>query len=374
MEKKYITLKHLMIEQERCVVLQFLSDKVLEALVKTLPGVKWSEDFGMNYIINSKENLDEIFKMFRSVAWINCNHFFSKGRFGREPEPVEVQWVRDREMSNDHKICPEEYLKKLELKCYAKNTVRTYVCCFEAFMNFYNNKELEGINENDIRDYLQFLIRNNASHSYINQAINSIKFYFEVVLEMPNRFYSVERPRKQERLPEVLSKEEILAIIKHTNNIKHKCVVSLLYSAGLRRSELLNLEMKDIDSKRMVVKVKSGKGNKDRYSILSEKVLNDLRAYYVEWKPKRYLFEGPKETQYSAESVVKLVKAAARKAGIRKNVTPHMLRHSFATHLLESGTDLRYIQVLLGHKSTKTTEIYTHVATNIFYNIKNPLD
>ena len=162
--------------------------------------------------------------------------------------------------------------------------------------------------------------------------------------------------------------------MEKTNNLKHRCIVGLLYSAGLRRGEVLKLKPDDIDSKRMVIKVRSGKGNKDRYTILSEKLLKDLRQYYREWRPKTYLFEGPKGDSYSAESVLKIVKEASFRAGIRKKVTPHMLRHSFATHLLESGTDLRYIQVLLGHKSTKTTEIYTHVATNIFFQIKNPLD
>ena len=165
-----------------------------------------------------------------------------------------------------------------------------------------------------------------------------------------------------------------MAIIEHTNNIKHRCIVSLLYSAGLRRIELLNLKLEDIDSKRMVIKVRSGKGNKDRFTILSEKLLGDLRKYYKEWRPTNFLFEGPGRKAYSPESVSSIVKNAAKKANIKKKVTPHMLRHSFATHLLESGTDLRYIQVLLGHRSTKTTEIYTHVATNIFLKIKNPLD
>lgn len=374
MDKRYITLKNLVIEKEKYIGLKFYTDKVILALVNDLPKVKWSDEYRMNYILNTPGNLDLIFNTFRGIAWINCSHFYPRGTFGREKDPVDVLWLQNRQPVEGRKYCPEIYLEKLELKCYSVNTVKTYVSCFEAFMNHYSERPLEDLNEKDIRLYLQKLIRTNCSHSYINQAINSIKFYYEVVLEMPNRFYSIERPRREEKLPEVLSKEEVFDIIDNTNNIKHRSIVSLLYSAGLRRSELLNLELEDIDSKRMVIKVRSGKGNKDRYSILSEKILIDLRKYYVLWRPKRFLFEGHQGNQYSAESVVKLVKAAARKAGIRKNVTPHMLRHSFATHLLEAGTDLRYIQVLLGHKSTKTTEIYTHVATNIFFNIKNPLD
>ena len=374
MDRKYITLKNLMIAQERCIGLKFYLDIVIQALVNDLPDIKWSEEFNMNYISNTSSNLDLIFTTFRGVAWINCNHFFSKSAFGRELEPVDVKKFENREPIIGKKFCPEAFLRKLELKKYSGNTIKTYVSCFETFINYYSEKELQDLNENDIRQYLQKLIRENASHSYINQAINAIKFYYEIVLEMPNRFYAIERPRSEEKLPEVLAKEEVLNIIENTNNIKHRCIVSLLYSAGLRRSEVLKLSPGDIDSKRMVIRVRSGKGNKDRYTILSEKLLLDLRTYFKEWRPKEYLFEGPKGDPYSAESVVKIVKEASRKAGIRKRVTPHMLRHSFATHLLESGTDLRYIQVLLGHKSTKTTEIYTHVATNIFFKIKNPLD
>jgi integrase/recombinase XerD len=230
------------------------------------------------------------------------------------------------------------------------------------------------INEDLIRKYLQKLIQDGKSNSYVNQAVNSVKFYYEVVLGMPNRFYSIERPRSENKLPKVISKEEVLAIINATNNIKHKCIVSLLYSAGLRRSELLNLKITDIDSNRMLIRVESAKGNKDRMTLLSKYVLEDLRIYFKEHKPKKWLIEGAKGGKYSAESVVKIIKRASTKSKITQNVTPHTLRHSFATHLLENGTDLRYIQTLLGHSSSKTTEIYTHVATSSFHKIKNPMD
>ncbi|WP_423819649.1 site-specific tyrosine recombinase/integron integrase [Salinimicrobium sp. TIG7-5_MAKvit] len=374
MDRKFVTLKNLMIGQDKCIGLKFFADKVVQALVNNLPGVKWSEEFSMNYILNTPSNLDLVFTTFRGVAWIDCNHFYARSNFGKELQPVDIKTLQKRKPVPGKELCPEAYLQKLQLKRYAESTIKTYVSCFETFMNHYSDRNVQDLNENDIRQYLQKLIREGASHSYINQAINAIKFYYEIVLEMPNRFYAVERPRAEEKLPEVLAKGEVLKIINNTNNIKHRCIVSLLYSAGLRRGEVLNLRMDDIDSKRMVIKVRSGKGNKDRYTILSEKILYDLRKYFLEWRPNEYLFEGPKGEKYSAESIVKIVKEASKRAGIRKRVTPHMLRHSFATHLLESGTDLRYIQVLLGHKSTKTTEIYTHVATNIFFKIKNPLD
>ena len=201
-----------------------------------------------------------------------------------------------------------------------------------------------------------------------------MRFYYEIVLGMPNRLYRIERPRVKKKLPIVLSKEDVLKMIESTSNLKHRCIISLLYSAGLRRSELLNLKLSDIDSSRMLIHIEDAKGNKDRYTLLSKKALIDLRSYYKIWKPSDYLFESPKKSKYSANSVGKVVSNAAQKARIRKHVSAHTLRHSFATHLLEAGTDLRYIQLLLGHNSTKTTEIYTHVAKSSFDSIKNPLD
>ncbi len=372
--QKSITLKHLLIKKQQCIGLQFHSDKVVEALVRTLPEPKWSKKFNMVYITNTKSNLNLIFNKFRGIAWVNCNYFFQDRVLKHNDEALNIDWFRKRQKKKNFRPCPEGYLQKLKLKRYANSTVKNYVHSFEAFINYYKDVELLNLNENDVRTYLQKLIQEERSNSYINIAINAIKFYYEMVLGMPNRFYAIERPRKEYKLPKVLSKEEILSIIDHTNNIKHRCIISLLYSAGLRRSELLNLTMKDIDSKRMVIKVKQAKGNKDRYTVLNKKVLEDLRIYYKTYNPKVYLFEGLViGKKYSSSSVLKIVRQAAEKAKIEKRVSPHMLRHSFATHLLESNVDLRYIQLLLGHNSTKTTEIYTHVATNTFMNIKDLL-
>lgn len=204
--------------------------------------------------------------------------------------------------------------------------------------------------------------------------INSIKFYYETVMEMPNRFYSVERPRKKEQLPKVISVEEVQAMINSLTNLKHKCIVSLLYSSGIRRGELINLKIEDVDSKRMVLNIVNGKGGKDRITVLSPTVLELLRLYYKCYTPKKYLFEGAPEKKYSEGSVSKIVSEARRRAKIKKKVTPHVLRHSFATHLLENGTDLRTIQVLLGHSSSVTTEIYTQVAINHLQTIKSPIE
>ena len=369
-----ITLKHLLIGNKKMIGLKFYPNKIVQTIVKGLPNIKWSNKFNMAYLPNTKENVDTIFQDFRGVAWINSGNFFNKDKQPNKNEAISLKKYRERELPNNYRPCPEEYLQKLELRQYALSTANTYINLFEVFSNHFINWNLLQIDEEVIRNYMQELIQQGKSDSYINQMINSIKFYYEVVLEMPNRFYSVERPIKKEKLPKVLSKEEVLAIIENTNNIKHRCIVSLLYSAGLRRGELLNLKATDIDSSRMVINVNQGKGNKDRITILSQSVLEDLRKYFKVWNPATFLFEGANGGKYSPQSVSQLIKTAAKKAKINKNVTTHMLRHSFATHLLESGTDLRYIQVLLGHSSTKTTEIYTQVAVNNIKTIESPID
>ena len=370
---KSITMKHLLIDGNKCIGLQFSTDRVIQALVEKLPNLGWSETFGMHYIPNNKNNISLIFKMFRGEAWINGNFFFAERVLNNDNADIDVEWFRKRKLEDGFRPCPEEYLLKLELKRYSNNTVKAYVNCFEAFINYYGHLNPIDINENEIRSYLQKLVQEGKSSSYINQAINSIKFFYEMVHGMPNRFYTIERPRKETRLPKVLSKQEVMAVIENTNNIKHKCIVALLYSSGLRRNELLNLKVTDIDSKRMMVGIRQAKGNKDRYTVLSNGLLEDLKTYYREYRPKEFLFEGTNGGKYSSTSVLNINGSAAKRAGIKRKVSPHMLRHSFATHLLENGTDIRHIQLLLGHNSTKTTEIYTHVANRSFMNIKDLL-
>jgi site-specific recombinase XerD len=372
--KRFITLRHILENNAPFAGLQFKTDKVIEALVKDLSNVKWSEKNTMYYVPNIKMQLDELFTLFKGIAWIDVRFFYERNRSKNLNENRDTNWMQQRKLSSNHKICPDSYINKLILKKYSNNTIRSYVCAFEKFINYYPNKQVDDLTQVDIRNYLHSLVKKNLSSSSINLSINGIKFYFEIVLGMPHSYYDIERPRKQKQLPTVLSNDEIKRMLQSTGNLKHKCIIGILYSAGLRRNELVNLKIEDIDSSRMSIKVIDAKGNKDRYSILSNTLLIDLRKYYKKYRPKIYLFEGQTQGKYSGTSIGKIVKKYALKAGIRKKVTPHTLRHSFATHLLESGTDIRYIQILLGHNSTKTTEIYTHVAQNSFKNIINPLD
>ena len=370
-----ITLKHLLIQEQKYIGLQFHPNKQIETLLSTFEHCQWNDQFQMYAIPNNKYNFNKIFETFRGIAWINGAHFFRGKVQMKKNEAINLDSYRKRELPASYRKCPEEYLTKLEYKRYSINTARTYISCFEKFINHFNTYELIEINENDIQEYLNLMARKGVSSSQLNQILNSVKFYYEVVKEMPNRFYSIDRPIKEERLPKVLSANEVFEIINATSNIKHRCVLTLLYSSGLRRQELLNLRIEDIDSDRMAIRIRMGKGKKDRYTILSKKALLDLREYFKEWKPKVYLFEGKSPgKQYSPVTISRILQNSAHKAKIFKKVTPHMLRHSFATHLLESGTDLRYIQSLLGHNSSKTTEIYTRVSFSNIQNVQSPFD
>jgi site-specific recombinase XerD len=264
--------------------------------------------------------------------------------------------------------------KLTELR-YSENTIKTYSSLFEELINHYPTDDIDQIDEVKIIAFCRYLVTDRkVSASYQNQAINAIKFYYERVLGSKRKFYFLERPNKEKALPVVLSTEEVKRILDATENLKHKTILAVIYSAGLRISECINLKIKDIDSQRMQIRISQSKGKKDRYTLLSKKTLVLLRNYFKEYKPKNFLFESPTLEQYSASSIQAVFRAACAKAKISKKATVHTLRHSFATHLLENGTDLRYIQSLLGHESSKTTEIYTHITTKGFDLIKSPLD
>jgi len=289
--------------------------------------------------------------------------------------PLSVDSYRKRTPKKGWKYVPEEFLQKLEIRRYSMATAKSYISHFEKFMNYYTDvDDLMQLGEREINNYLSYLYQNKRSDAFVKMSINAIKFYYEIVKEMPNRYYHLRPPQKAESLPKVISKEGIKRMINETKNIKHRCIISLFYSAGLRRQELIDLKIECIDSDRMQILVRQGKGRKDRVTLLSETLLQDLRAYYLAYRPKKYLFEGRNGGKYSATSIREIIDKAAMQAKIGKKVTPHMLRHSFATHILENGTDTRYIQKLMGHASSRTTEIYTHVANDSFKNIKNPLD
>jgi integrase/recombinase XerD len=243
-------------------------------------------------------------------------------------------------------------------------------------LKYYHHKPIVEITNDDIIAFNNdYILKNELSASYQNQIVNAIKLFFKTIERSKIDISLVHRPKREKTLPNVLSKEEVKKILEAPQNIKHRMMLSLIYSCGLRRSELLHLKPADIDSKRNLIVIRAAKGKKDRIVPLSDKILVMLRDYYKTYQPKTWLFEGQfGNEKYSEKSLQSVLKQALDKTGIKKPVTLHWLRHSYATHLLEAGTDLRYIQEILGHKSSKTTEIYTHVSTKSIQKIISPFD
>jgi integrase/recombinase XerD len=270
----------------------------------------------------------------------------------------------------------EQFIRWLRSKRYSESTVKTYSEALKSFLTYYRAKSVYEIINDDVIEYNnEFILKNKRSSSYQNQIVNALKLYFTTQRGFKINIDQIHRPKREKTLPNVLSKEEVKQLLEAHSNIKHKTMLSLIYSCGLRCGELIALKPVHIDSNRNIVLIKNSKGKKDRIVPLSPKILQMLRNYYKMYKPTNYLFEGQTAgTPYDDRSLQQVLKQAMQKVGITKPVTLHWLRHSYATHLLESGTDLRYIQELLGHNSSKTTEIYTHVSTKSIQQIKSPFD
>ena len=269
----------------------------------------------------------------------------------------------------------EKMKMDMELRGYSPKTIKCYVSHVSNFAKFYN-KSPELLEEKEIRDYLHYCItEKKLSEGTVNYINSGLKFFYTKTL---NRYWDMDKiPRLKEpqRLPSVLSPLEVKAIFDATENLKHKAILMTVYSAGLRVSEVCNLKITDIDSKNMQILIRQGKGKKDRYSLLSKSNLEILRVYWKRYQPKEYLFSGKgRTTAITPRSVEKMLEKSIKKAEITKNATVHTLRHSFATHLLDSGTDICYIQRLLGHTRITTTTIYLHLRRMDLLNIKSPLD
>ena len=264
--------------------------------------------------------------------------------------------------------------KVLVLRRYSPNTIRTYVGKVQAFVD-YQGIDIANLSQEKIEDYFfQLASRKKLSISSQKQLAGALTLLYESVFNRKIHFTFIEGLRKEFRLPCVLSAKEVSTLLSSITNVKHRTILSLIYSAGLRIGEAINLKIADIDSQRMKVRIRQGKGNKDREVMLSEKILRELRIYWKQYQPNTYLFEGQGGTQYSASSIQRAFKRALLKADISKPATVHTLRHSFATHLLEKGVDIRYIQKLLGHKSITTTQIYTHLTDQGMDKITSPFD
>ncbi len=269
----------------------------------------------------------------------------------------------------------ERFRNMLAMKGYSGNTIRTYTGEFLRLLRLLGDVYINDLKKEHIHSYLLWLIKKqHYSETHVHTAVNAIKFYFEKVENKDKEYFDLPRPKKPMLLPDILAEEEVVQIIKATENLKHRTLIMTAYSAGLRVSELVKILVNDIDSKRMTIHIRGGKGKKDRMVTLSKVLLEALREYYKVYKPAHYLFEGVEGKPYSSRSAQIVLAKAKGLANIKKPGSIHSLRHSYATHLLEGGTDIRYIQELLGHRSIQTTLKYTHVSVKNIQAIQSPLD
>ncbi|MDV7187906.1 site-specific integrase [Lutibacter sp. TH_r2] len=292
-------------------------------------------------------------------------------------QKIEVKLERKpRNISEENKEIIRNYVKYLKGKRYSESTIKTYFTFVADFIDYIKNKPLEKLSNKDVELFIEdVFVPRKMSISSQRQLISAIKLFKAFYPDCAIDDVRLQRPKKSKILPTVLSKEEVIDLLRYTKNLKHRAILGMIYSAGLRISELINLQLNHIDIDRRQIIVKNSKGRRDRHIILAESIIPLLINYLNSYQPKQYFVEGiTAGKKYSTESVRGFLKLSVKAANITKRVTPHTLRHSYATHLLENGIDLRYIQELLGHAKPETTMIYTHVSKKDLLQIKSPLD
>ncbi|WP_310558062.1 site-specific integrase [Flavobacterium sp.] len=337
--------------KEKRIAVYFEKNAELIARIKQVEGARWSQSLMAWHLPDTDEN-----RLRFKIASSDGKSALSQ-------------------IKESNQLVLKRFIEEIQLKGYSANTLKTYRNEFGIYLNFLKEIPAESCTVEDIRNYILYCINElKLTEATIHSRINAVKFYYEQVLRRERFLIEIPRPKKPLQLPKVIAPADIKRLFATTDNVKHNTMLKLCYGLGLRVSEIVNLKIKDIDSKAMQVFIERAKGKKDRYVNLPQSILPQLRPYFTEYKPKVYLFEGQYGGQYSSRSAQQVFKNAMLKAKINKTVGIHSLRHSFATHLLEQGTDIRFIQELLGHSDIKTTLIYTEVSDKSIRKIISPLD
>ena len=392
--KPTITLKPFLHRGGEQIGIYFKNDLHLNILVRSGGGAAWSRTGKCWYIPMKRQSFEKLKTVFNDKALLETGELkkylerkktetknyppaLKKLKIGQPATKVNTYSIRPEVYINavNHHVLPEME-KILHLKKYSSSTIRTYISEIAVFLKQIRHHPADQFSAKRIKDYLGYCSSElKLSENTLHSRINALKFYYEQVLNRPKFFWEIPRPKKAIQLPKVLSKEEIALLLRAVENVKHKTMLMLGYSCGLRVSEITALQLTDIDEHRRLLMIRKGKGKKDRIISLSPVMLIMLREYKQKYKPKGFLFEGQSiGSAYSVRSLESIIHAAKEKAGIKKEGSMHMLRHSFATHLLDKGTDVVFIQKLLGHNDIKTTLRYLHVTNKDILNILSPLE
>lgn len=383
-----IILKPLQYNGEENIAMYFPNTAELNKAVRKIEKARWTSTHKCWYVPFSKQKYKEIYNAFKDIASIDESALYrsqsekkktiitaiSKDRKKLKKEKTDSIKMSGIYPVNAHVI--PNLKQALVLKAYSASTIKTYTNEVAIFLRTIQHHEADTFNIKRIKDYLQYCFEKiGLSENTIHSRMNALKFYFEQVLDKEKFFWEIPRPKKRIILPKVISEEKIIGGLMAVENMKHKTLLLLAYSAGMRVSEVIQLKITDIDSDRMQITINEAKGKKDRVVTLSTIILELLREYYKQYRPKFWLFEGQiLDEHYSARAAQIIFKNAYKKLGLPASCSFHSLRHSYATHLLENGTDISYIQKLLGHNDIKTTLRYTHVSIKDISKIESPLD
>ena len=366
----YITLASFMHHKQKCISLSFAYSFKVKQYIKNGHGVKWSNTFRCFYVLDKGSNRALLVGYLQAggytVKTADITHKQLASKYAPKPKD---------DLSQEKQLVYTEFISFLKGKRYSESTLKVYGHFVYCFLKHTDNKPLELLDENDVRLFIETSVGIlNYAVSTHRQMVSALKHFAYFYPACAINTEAIFMPRKDRKLPEILSIQEVLSLIEVTKNIKHKTIIAMLYGSGLRIGELLHLQLKDFDFDRDQLHIRNAKGRKDRYATIAKSLHPLLKSYYTSYKPTVYFIENPNGGLYSAGSVRSFLKKSCRAAGINKKVTPHTLRHSYATHLLEQGTDIRYIQELLGHSKPETTMIYTHVTQKSLRDIKSPLD
>lgn len=345
----------------------FKYDEDLIAIIKKVPKSRWSATMQCWHMPNTGDSIAALEGAFKDKATIDAS------KINLSSVVSKLKGVR--QLSKEQRSILNRFVIYLRGKRYSKSTIRVYSSFMADFLEYQKAKPINSLTKRDVEVFIEgFLAPRHYSISTHRQFISAVKVFIKFYPDTLINDLELERPRRSKMLPRVLSQAEIIKLLQCTKNLKHRAILALIYSAGLRISELLNLELQHISIDRKQLLIKNGKGRKDRYVVLSDSFIPLLQNYYLTYRPKMYFVEGAKGGKYSASSIRSFLKVSCTSMGLTKKVTPHTLRHSYATHLMENGVGLRYIQELLGHARPETTMIYTHVAKKTLTQIESPLD
>jgi integrase/recombinase XerD len=370
---KTIQIQEGVVNNRRRLLVIFSYDAAVISLIRAIPGARWEPGLRCWHVAITQMNVNHLINLFqdRTIYDLTIHENVTTQRVAGKASTRILQPLGKEEVD---KI--ESFRRWMRFRRYSESTIKTYMEMTITFLRFIKPKNADDEVDNDLQRFTnEYILPKKLSFSYQNQMINALKLFYAEIIKHDLKVDQVRRPRSEHKLPNVLSKEEVKMLLKMMQNLKHRAMLSTIYACGLRRGELLNLKPQDIDSKRGVLIIRNAKGKKDRVVPIAGKIVELLREYYRQYRPKHWLFEGIKPgTPYDERSLQQVLKKAIFLAKIKKTITLHWLRHSYATHLHESGVDIRFIQELLGHKSSKTTEIYTHVSTKSLQNIRSPFE